>query len=239
TAGESPPSPSVFRPPLRVRVGRRTGRVLVRGATSMFVQQARLPQLVLPLGHADPDLVAEAAHRVPNSFGDPGRTARHLPGQARGGQLRRPCGQLTYGEDAEDGADHDPEEPLHSAVTSAPRRPARRARRHSSPPPRPCSSTFTLRSTSRRRCCRTARRTPYENAATLTSGPPRVAANRDERPAALSDSSWTFRVIASTRSSWALAEVTVVVTSPSIGTASSATSRTSRRVSSRTLPSFT
>ena len=54
-------------------------------------------------------------------------------------------------------------------------------------------------------------------------GPPRVAANRDDSPAMLSETVSAREVIASTRASWALVVVTVVVTSPSSGTLWSAT----------------
>jgi hypothetical protein len=91
---------------------------------------------------------------------------------------------------------------------------------------------------SRRSRSPSARRTPYVNAATFTSGPPAVAANNDASAAALVVTVVAFVVMVSTFASWAFVVETVLVTSPSSGTLESETPFTMIRVSSRTLPSL-
>jgi len=71
----------------------------------------------------------------------------------------------------------------------------------------------------------TPRRTAYENAATLTIGPPTVAENREV-------SAETFSL------TWVLAEATVAAASSRIGTEWSVSSFTETRASSRTRPSL-
>ena len=66
-------------------------------------------------------------------------------------------------------------------------------------------------------------RTPYEKAATLTSGEPSVAAKSAVSAETLVVTCCTLVVIASTRTSWAFVVVTVVVTSDSSGMVSADT----------------
>src|SRR4051794_36624006 len=82
-------------------------------------------------------------------------------------------------------------------------------------------------------------RTPYENAATLTTGEPSVAANSAVSAETLVDTWATLLVIVSTLPNCWFVDVTVVVTSVSNGNVPSVRPRTDSRVSSRTLPSLT
>src|SRR6266545_2688854 len=163
------------------------------------VDAERFPQLGLALFHTGPDLVPE----MPYGAGELVDRALHALGGQHPGLLPEPGDQVDTGQ----GPDHEPDQPPHR---DDPRFAALRSA---------FISSRTLLATSRRWLWPIARRTPYENAAAFTSGPPAVAENSDISAAA-------FVV------------VTVAVTSPSSGTLESETPLTINRVSSSTLPSF-
>src|SRR5450830_218160 len=84
-----------------------------------------------------------------------------------------------------------------------------------------------------------ARRTPYENAATLIIGEPTVAAKRDVSAETFSETCAADDVMASTRSICTLVEATAEAASSSTGTVWSVSALTETRASSSTRPSLT
>src|SRR6266545_4923002 len=182
------------------------------------VESESLPQLGLPLVHARPHLVTE----VPDRAGELVHRVLH----ALRGQDLRLLLQPSDQPDASQRPDDEPDQPPHFT-------PPRLAALRSA-----FISSRTRRSTSCRWLFAIARRTPYENAAAFTSGPPAVAENSDISAAALVVTVLAFSVMVSTFASCAFVVVTVVVTSPISGTLESETPLTSSRVSSSTLPSF-
>src|SRR5450631_1461286 len=195
----------------------------------------RVGEFDLAFGHPDLDVIDEAADRTTNT----GHHAASRAGQVGRLQLLCRAAHPTNSGNADSGAHREVEQPLHDAepFDDAP------ALSEFGPPRRPrfrsaLRSAFTFFCTSSRRRSPTARRSPYENAATLTTGLPRVAANSEVSAETLVVTCCTLVVMASTRSSCWLVRPTVVVTSLSSGTVSSVTVPTIRRASSSTLPSL-
>src|SRR5664280_3016766 len=204
------------------------------------VQAEPRAQLVLALGHPFPDIGSEVA----DGLGQAAQRAGQRTGQRAGHALgREPLGRLRHSADDQHASGRPqrrPEQPTHYAL----RFPARRAPRAAARSARAARaealrSALISRSTPAAARLATARRTPYEKAATLTTGLPRVAANSAVSAEMLPVIDCTFAVMASTRASSVLTWPTEVCTSPSSGTVRSVMPSTRRPVSASTRPSLT
>src|SRR5664280_2532506 len=204
------------------------------------VQAEPRAQLVLALGHPLPDIGSEVA----DGLGQAAERAGQRTGQRAGHALgREPLGRLRHSADDQHASGRPqrrPEQPTHYAL----RFPARRAPRAAARSARAARaealrSALISRSTPAAARLATARRTPYEKAATLTTGLPRVAANSAVSAETLPVIDCTFAVMASTRASSVLTWPTEVCTSPSSGTVRSVMPSTRRPVSASTRPSLT